>query len=111
MKELPRLIELHKKHQSKGLQLIGINIDKDGIRIKEARERYAMPWPQYLDQKGFDNDILIGSGVVRIPTYFLIDRLGILRSVGPGAGLAARVLELLDDKGEAAQPVPGGKGE
>ncbi len=58
-----------------------------------------MPWPQYIDAKGFENDLLVETGVVNIPTYFVVDRKGTLRAVNPGDKLGDLVKELLAEAG------------
>ena len=97
MDGLPELIALHKEFADRGLQLIGINVDKSRIRIDSALKDHELSWPQYFDQKGLENDILVGSGVVTIPTYFVVDRRGILRSIDPGENLRDLVGKLLTE--------------
>lgn len=94
MRELPELIALHEEFKGRGLQLIGVNVDTDRKLIEEALEQHAMPWPHYFDEKGLENDALVATGVLKIPTYFVVDRRGILRGIDPGRGLRALVEKL-----------------
>lgn len=59
---------------------------------------YEMPWPQHFDRKGFENDMLVATGVVKTPTYFVVDRKGVLRSIDPGDGMRDLVKKLLAEK-------------
>ena len=95
MKELPRLLELYQEHKEHGLQLLGVNVDRSRQEIETALHKLNMPWPQYFDRKGLKNDILVGTGVIHIPTYFVVDRVGILRAIDPGKKLTELIEELL----------------
>lgn len=95
LEQLPELIDLHGEFKDQGLRLIGVNIDKDGDRIEETLRTHKMPWPQYFDHKGFENDVLVTHGVLKVPTYFVVDRHGILRSTNPGDKLRELVKDLL----------------
>jgi len=95
MEQLPELIGLYQRFEDKGLQLLGVNVDKDKKTFDTALREHKLPWPQYFDGKGFENDMLVATGVIEIPTYFVVDRKGILRGVGgreDPAGLVERLL-------------------
>ena len=104
MDGLPELITLHKEFADRGLQLIGVNVDKSRRRIDSALRDHDLSWPQYFDQKGLENDILVGSGVVKIPTYFVVDRRGVLRSIDPSEKLRDLVGTLLAESRDQTQP-------
>lgn len=97
MARLGELVELHRRYDERGLQLIGVNVDTDRKRIREAMNKYDMPWPHYFDEKGLENEVLVQTGVLKIPTYFVVDRKGILRSIDPGESLEDLVKKLLDE--------------
>ena len=98
IRELPQLVDLHKRFVEKGLAIVGFNVDTDRAAADEAIEKYHLSWPQHADQKGYGSDVLVSSGVIRIPTYFVIDRKGILRSIDPGAEFGKLVESLLAEK-------------
>jgi thiol-disulfide isomerase/thioredoxin len=102
--ELPQVTKLYEDYKDRGLQLIGINVDKSRRRIEETLKKFPMPWPQYFDGKGLENDILIGTGVINVPTYFVVDRDGILRGIDPGDKLTSLVQYCLDQPVTKAQP-------
>ena len=95
IKAIPDLLRLHEEFKDRGLQLIGVNVDSDRRWADMALQKYKMPWPQFFEKKGFRGEILVKNGVVRIPTYFVIDRDGILRSADPGDKLPNQIKELL----------------
>ena len=97
MSQLPELIDLFSEYGEQGLQLLGVNLDYKQAGIDEALQTHNMPWPQYLDLKGFENDILVATGVVTIPTVFVVDRKGTLRAINSGDGLRDLVKSLLSE--------------
>ncbi len=97
MEGIPELIDLHNEFKDRGLRLIGVNVDKDGKRVEQAVQRYQMPWPQYFDYRGLENELLVTKGVLKIPTYFVVDRRGVLRSIDPGDKFRSLLTELLGE--------------
>lgn len=98
--DLLRLIELHRKHKGRGLQLIGINLDKSHEQIGKALDTLNMSWPQYFDEKGLDNDAFVSMGVRALPVYFVADRRGILRGISSGDDLPELIENLLAEPAE-----------
>ncbi len=97
---LLRLIELHRKHKGRGLQLVGVNLDKSREQIGKALDTFNMSWPQYFDEKGLDNDAFVSMGVRSLPVYFVADRRGILRSITSGDNLPELIENLLAEPAE-----------
>jgi hypothetical protein len=95
MEQLPELMELYQRFEGKGLQFIGVNVDEDKKGFDTALRKHKLPWPQYFDGKGLENDMLVATGVIEIPTYFVVDRKGILRGVGGREDPAGLVEQLL----------------
>lgn len=70
--ELPNVQETYAKHHDKGFEIIAISLDKDKDKLTEFIEAKKMPWPQYFDGKGWQNEISTGFGISSIPATFLI---------------------------------------
>lgn len=96
MEELARLSELHHEFGSSGLQLVGINIDRARSTFEETVKARGIDWPQYFDARGLENAVLVDTGVLQIPEYFLLDQQGILRSIG-GDDLRGQIAKLQKD--------------
>ena len=94
----PELLKLHEAYGGRGLQLVGINVDEDPGAFEEARKSFQLPWPQHFQPGGFKSDVLVQQGVIRIPTYYVVDRHGILRSTEPGNKLPGLVKKLLAER-------------
>ena len=103
--QFPELLKLHETYTGRGLQLVGINVDEDRSVFEEARESFKLPWPQHFQPGGFKSEILIRQGVIRIPTFFVVDRCGILRSADPRTRLPDLIKTLLQEEG-ANSPAP-----
>ncbi len=97
LEQLPILAELHRRFQDRGLQLIGINVDRDRSTMVKALDTNGMPWPQYFGEKGFENDVLISTGVINVPTCFVVDRRGILQDINRGGNLRELIGKMLGE--------------
>lgn len=97
------LKKLHGSFHEKGLVLIGVNVDRDQSSFKQTLTKLKLPWRQHFESGGMKSDILIRLGVIRLPTYFVIDRGGVLRQTERRKKLRETVIELLQ---EEAAPRP-----
>ena len=83
--ELPRVKELYAKYHDKGLEIVGVSNDYSAEAVKKFTPANDMPWVELLDAKAADdhqwNPTTIGYGIRGIPTMFLIDKKGVLRTV------------------------------
>lgn len=73
-KEIPDFISFYEKYHDKGVAIVGIAIDEEGVSIvKPFAEKYKMNYPVLI---GNENIIADYGAMVAIPTSFLIDRSG-----------------------------------
>jgi thiol-disulfide isomerase/thioredoxin len=83
--ELPRVKKLYTDNHGKGLEVLGVSNDYDAGQLKDFVKTQEMPWPQLFDAGAASqqqwNPITVGYGINGIPTMFLIDKKGILRTV------------------------------
>jgi hypothetical protein len=54
-----------------------------------------MPWPQYFDGKGWENDFGRKYGIQSIPTMWLVDKQGDLVDMNARENLVGKVEKLL----------------
>ena len=80
---LPRAKETYAKYHDKGLEIAEVSCDQEPDELtKFLAENKDMPWPQLFDpQKPGLHALAEQYGINSIPTMFLIDRKGIVRSV------------------------------
>lgn len=72
----PELVELHEQYKDQGFEILGISLDSDEGRWKEAIEKDGLTWTNVSDLKGANNEAAMIYGVRDIPDNFLIDENG-----------------------------------
>jgi cytochrome c biogenesis protein CcmG/thiol:disulfide interchange protein DsbE len=76
--EIPELREIHKRYESRGLQLVGVSVDSDGADdlIREFMKEFEMTYPIWRDpaERISTQFLMVG-----VPATFLIDKQGVLR--------------------------------
>ena len=97
--ENPNVVALYKELHSKGLNIIGVSLDKDKAKWKEAIAKDNLTWNQVSNLKFWDEPIAAQYKVEAIPATFILDASGkvVARDLR-GAELKAKVLELLAKK-------------
>lgn len=105
---MPMLVRLSKTYKDQGLELVGVNIDRDRAAFEAAIKTHGLTWPNYFDGKGRENDLLIGGGVTRIPAFYLLDRMGLLRHTEPGKRIEELIESLLAEPRPVVQETNGG---
>ncbi|HUR40086.1 MAG TPA: TlpA disulfide reductase family protein [Verrucomicrobiae bacterium] len=80
-RSLPWLERLHREHNAAGLEVIGINVDEKAADARAFLRRYPVGYPTINDAGGA---IAARYNVLDVPTSFLIDRAGCVRSVHHG---------------------------
>jgi thiol-disulfide isomerase/thioredoxin len=80
---LPRLKKLYAQHHDKGFEILGISSDENAESLKEfLADQKDMPWPHLFDaEEPGPHALARRHGVQQLPTWFLIDRKGKVRSV------------------------------
>ncbi len=99
IRERPRLKRIHQTYSDKGLQIVGISNDDDPQALRIYLERDpGIAWPQLYDtaRPGW-HAVATRFDVETIPTMFLIDRQGILRSTEARQHLEAWIERLLNE--------------
>jgi thiol-disulfide isomerase/thioredoxin len=100
--ELPNVIATYKKLHPQGFEIVGISLDEDEGKLKEFLGSHEMPWAQFYDGKGWENEVGQLYGVQSIPATYLLDKAGNVQGIdvrGPALGRA--VERLLNAKGAA----------
>lgn len=92
---LPEVIKLYEDYHEKGLEILGINLDKDRKAMDGAIQKFRIPWKHYFDGKGWGNKYAIQYNVTGIPSMWLVDKRGILRTMNARENLEDKVKELL----------------
>ena len=76
MREMPTVVKAYERFHAKGLEIVGVSLDKDKASWLAAIEQTGQKWPQMSDLKGWD---CLGAqfyGIQSIPANVLIDEHG-----------------------------------
>lgn len=92
---LPELKYIYEKYHPKGLEIIGVNLDTDRRQVDAFLKTHKIPWPQYYDGKAWNTPLARKYGITGIPTMFLVDKKGVLRSIDAHGQLQSEIAKLL----------------
>lgn len=93
--DMPELKKLHQEYHGKGLEVVGISFDESKSKLESYVKKEKIPWPQYFDGKGWDNEIGNELALRNVPTVVLLDKAGVLRFLNPRKDLADKIQQLL----------------
>jgi peroxiredoxin len=74
--ENPNVVAAYKQFKDKNFTILGVSLDHDKTKWKEAVEKDALTWSHVSDLKGWDSEVAAQYGVQSIPANFLIDPSG-----------------------------------
>lgn len=90
------MVSLYKEFHAKGLNIIGVSLDKEATAWKEAIAKDELTWIQVSNLKHWADPIAATYNVQGIPATFLLDANGnIVAKDLHGAELKAKITELL----------------
>lgn len=96
IQEMPNVVQTYKELQSRGFEVVGINLDEEKSAMEGAMKRLNMTWPQHYDGKGWKNEFAVRYGISGIPATWLLDKKGMLRETSlRGPALKSGVEKLL----------------
>lgn len=98
--EMPKMKKLYAKYHDEGVQFIGISLDKSedqgGLEaLKKYVSEKEISWPQYYLRKDGDIKFSNSWGISGIPSLFIIDKKGNLRSTQARGKLEKLIPEFL----------------
>lgn len=94
--ENPNMVALYNEYHSKGLNIIGVSLDKDAADWKAAIAKDKLGWPQISNLKKWDDPIAASYGVEAIPASFVLNQYGVVVAKDlHGDELKKRIAEIL----------------
>ncbi|MBP1613888.1 MAG: resA 8 [Bacteroidetes bacterium] len=94
--EMPNLVKAYAKYKSKGFEIVGVSLDKDGQSWKDGIAQLNITWPQMSDLKFWDSEGSKLYAIRSIPHVVLIDKDGTIIARGlHGEELQAKLAELI----------------
>ncbi|WP_041632854.1 TlpA disulfide reductase family protein [Maribacter sp. HTCC2170] len=95
--ENPNIVKVYNKYHDKGLNIIGVSLDKTEEAWKKAIEDDGLVWNQISNVAYFKDEIAQMYNVNAIPAAFLLDENGVIVAKNlRGPALEAKVAELLN---------------
>jgi peroxiredoxin len=90
------VVAIYKELHSKGLNIVGVSLDKEAAAWKEAIAKDGLVWTQVSNLKFWEEPIAKQYGVESIPATFILDASGkVVAQDLRGPELKAKILELL----------------
>ncbi|PSK95111.1 TlpA disulfide reductase family protein [Taibaiella chishuiensis] len=74
--ENPNVVAAYKKYKDRNFTVLGVSLDNDREKWKQAVEKDGLAWTQVSDLKGWDSETAAKYGVQSIPANFLLDPSG-----------------------------------
>ena len=97
--ENPNVVALYNEFHSKGLNIIGVSLDKDAAKWKEAIAKDGLIWSHVSNLKFWEDPIAKQYNIQSIPATYILDAKGVIVAKDlRGEALKAKVKELLDAK-------------
>lgn len=90
------MVALYKEFHPEGLNVIGVSLDKDAAKWKEAIAKDNLSWTQVSNLKYWQEPIAIQYEVQSIPSTFILDASGnVIAKNLNGQELRAKIASLL----------------
>lgn len=97
--QLPDIVATYKTLHERGFEVLGISFDSDREQLENFVTSHNLPWPQFFDEQGPNNQFALQYGIRGIPVTWLVDKKGILRKSRINREhLTAEVRSLLDEE-------------
>lgn len=101
-KSFPELEKLYESYKDRGFVILGVNVDEKSADMHKFLEGHAVSFPIVRDK---EQTLISAAGVESMPTSFLVDRSGKIRSLHNGFrgeetvnALRQEIEKLLDEK-------------
>ena len=98
VKEIPNVKKAYESLHPKGFEIVGISFDEDKDKLLGFIKSKEMPWPQFFDGKGWQNQFAGQFGIQATPAMWLVDKKGNLRDLNAREDLVGKVEKLLAEK-------------
>lgn len=94
--ENPNVVAIYAEFHSKGLNIVGVSLDKDPAKWKEAIAKDKLTWVEVSHLKFWEEPIAIQYQVQSIPATFILDASGtVVAKDLRGEELRAKIKEIL----------------
>lgn len=98
VEEVPSVVKTYEKFHDQGFEIVGISLDEDKAALEKFTAEHKMPWPQFFDGKGWENELAQRFHIQSVPTMWLLDKEGKLADPAPRGRLDQAVEAALSKK-------------
>ncbi len=95
---IKNLVKLYSKYKDKGFEILGVSLDDEKNKWKNAIKQDKISWLQVNEAGGWDAKTAIAWNISAIPTSFLIDKEGKLLAMDLEGKELEKALKYLIDK-------------
>ena len=78
-----KLVPFYNQNKNTNFEIIGISLDTDAIKWKNAIEKDKLSYTQLIDPNGFDAKTALLFGIEQLPSAYLFDESGKLIAINP----------------------------
>ncbi len=96
--DMPSVKAAYERFHSQGFEVVAISLDDKETALRRFIKEKELPWPQHFDGKGWRNQFAVRHGISSIPTMWLVDKRGNLRSTNARFFLERSVTSLLGEQ-------------
>ena len=94
--ENPNVLKAYNRFKARNFVVLGVSLDEDSAKWRQAVVKDGMPWTQVSDLKGWKNEVSQQYGIQGIPANFLVDTSGtIIAKNLRGTALEKKLAEVL----------------
>jgi alkyl hydroperoxide reductase subunit AhpC len=92
------MVRLYEEFREKGLNIIGVSLDRDATKWKDAIAKDKLKWTQISHLKEWKDPIAKQYGVEAIPATYLLNQYGVVVAKNlTGEALRSKVATLIKD--------------
>ncbi|TDE05268.1 TlpA family protein disulfide reductase [Flavobacterium sandaracinum] len=78
-----KLVPFYNQNKNENFEIVGISLDTDKTKWKNAIEKDKLPYEQLVDPKGFDAKVALLFEIEQLPSAYLFDASGKLVAINP----------------------------
>lgn len=96
--ENPNVVKAYKKYHNKGFEILGVSLDENAMRWKNAIQADQLDWKHVSELKGWQSEVCRTFNINSIPFSILLDKNGVIIATNlRGEALEQKLKEVLGE--------------